>query len=679
MNVTNNNDENIKLMQQKKHEVYYNKRIKLYETVILNNKKVINKNVKRDGHCGGSLPSLLEVEHNTKLPKKVDGKYVYNISQKDFKCGGVTICKPGIYKLCSYITFRPKEEFEVAIVIKSSNVILDMKNFVLKQKNNVKNVYGIVIARDVKYVTIKGIKNMAVIKNFTLAGIRVYGRTKYITIENVIPKQTVPVQLTNDQIPTDCNNILELSLNLGIAIGEGDTFGVHMQETFKENLVEELSVKNVTIDGSTIGLHMIFTFGFEILNCIFTRNTYYGFLNGTGWVVPGDNEFGLTFPVGGNGVISNCRSEENRGLNANLSNPGALFVFDFVSGLANYDVSNVTIDKCIIQDNSNDGYIIAADHDGSRNIKWTNSVITKTRSSFEPADGLHFSGSIAFTVGGCTGGDYPLLQGYNITVENCTSTDNKSFGSRSVGFLFAYVQGSHISGNNASGMSGNTSAAGFYVVGGLPGGRSSYITLVNNTAERNGSEGSGRAAGFLIENVSNDIVLKNNIANGNGTNSDFDFQYGAGILVRASNRDSLATIYNVDIDNCTCKGNGNGTDISAGITILNEVDDPPTDRIINVAIEKCVSKFNNGFGVLVSDFGPQAVAGVSVNETEIYQNTIGGLKNVSFNTIFASRNMSYLNGLGGNYDGIPVTTIVVGTTNNFPDNPGMKNVSIVNA
>jgi len=489
---------------------------------------------------------------------------------------------------------------------------------------------------------------------------------------------------------------------LGIAVGEGDTFGVHMQETNKTNLVEQFSLTDVTCDGATIGLHMIFTFGFEVLRSIFTKNTYYGFLNGTGWVVPGDGPFGLEFPVGGNGVVTDCRFEKNYGLNYDLANPltdpedpdSGLYVFDFVAAIANYDVSNVTMERCLVADNSNNGYIIAADHDAARNIKWNDCVVTGTRSIFEPADGLHFSGSVAHTVGsaGCTGADYPFVQDFNITVTNCTSTDGKSEQHRAVGFVVAYVQGCHISNCNSSGMVGGTnpvipitpaalnrfSSTGFNIVGGLPGGRTSNITLVNNTSERNGASGFGRSAGFIIDNVSNDIVLKDNIANGNGLST--DLTHGAGFLIqskpviRTKPDDPInleAFIKNIDLDNCTAKGNGNGSENSGGFVVLNVIPNqiPPIE---NVAIEKCVSKFNNGYGVLLRG----NILGGSVNESEIYQNTLGGLiLDNNQNQVFVSRNTAYLNNII-NYQGLNPSIIEEGTVNNLPVNPGMKNISI---
>ncbi len=595
----------------------------------------------------------------------------YVITQKDVGRHGIIIKTPGNYKFCSDIVFKPCREMTAAIIIAASNVILDLDKYSLIQKCNKQKVYGIVVARDVKYVNIMGIKNIATIKNFTLAGIRVYGRTKYVSIQKLIVRQDIPKQMTNEQIPANYEDILQLNLNLGIVIGEGDTFGVHMQGTNKLNLVEEFSIKDVTVEGSTIGCHMIFTFGFEILRSIFTKNTYYGLLNGTGWVVPGNGDFGLEFPVGGNGVITDCRFEKNHGLNYDLANPGDAYVFDFVCGIANYDVSNVAIDRCMIQDNSNNGYIIAADHDAARNMRWTNSVITGTRSIYEPADGLHFSGSIPFTVGGLSGDNYPLIQDFNITIQNCSATDGKSDESRAVGFVFAYVQGSHVSNSNASGMIGGSQCAGFYVTGGLPGGRSSDITFVNNTAERNGASGLGRAAGFFIRNVSDNIVLKNNVANGNGNGTDLD--YGAGFLVEANNADPDAYIKNIEMDNCSAIGNGNGSENSGGFVILNIIDGQ-TPPIENVAIEKSVAKFNNGYGILLNG----NIIGASVNECEIYQNTLGGLNiinNTDSESVFVSRNVAFKNN-ANNYVGVALANIVTGAPNSLPANPGFLNVSI---
>jgi hypothetical protein len=659
----------------------FNRRSKIATNVIAPTKKSVTIPTDlSDSDNVKILPSILNYSLNKVFPKtpcKKDckkeccEKHNYFITQKDIGRHGIIIKSPGHYKFCSNIVYKPCCRKSPAIIIACSNVILDLDKFSLTQICGKTNVYGIVVARDVKYVTITGIKNIATIRNFTLSGIRVYGRTQYITIENVIVKQDIPKQLTPEEMPVDVADILTLSLNLGIAIGEGDTFGVHMQGTNKLNLVEELSFKDVMVDGSTIGCHMIFTYGFEVLRSVFTKNTYYGLLNGTGWVVPGDGQFGLEFPVGGNGVITDCRFEKNHGLNYDLANPADLYVFDFVSGVANYDVSNVTIDRCIVEDNSNNGYIIAADHDGARNIKWTNSIITATRSIYEPSDGLHFSGSIPYTIGSETGDNYPLIQNFNITVKNCTATDCKSDESNAVGIVFAYVQGCHISDSNSSGMVGGNQCAGFYVTGGLPGGRSSDITLVNNTAERNGTDGFGKACGFYIRNVSNDIVLKDNIANGNGTGHDLTF--GAGFIIEATNTSSDAYIKNIDIDNCTAEGNGNGTENSGGIVILNLITDQ-TPAIENVAVEKSVSKFNNGYGVLLNG----NIVGGSVNETEIYQNTLGGvniINNTDSESVFVSRNIAYKNN-SNNYNGVAAGNIVTGTASSLPSSPGFLNVSI---
>lgn len=653
---------------------YSNRRSKIYNLLSTENKNY-NKIEVVDPSNDEILPSVINYKYNVEFPSDdCRKKNVYKITNNNVGRKGIIITKPGTYKFCSNIGFKPCSGYRAAIIINASNVILDLGQYSLSQKNKFPNVYGIVVARDVKYVTITGVKNIATIRNFTLAGIRIYGRTQYVNINNVIVKQNIPVQLIPEEMPVDCADILQLSLTLGIAVGEGDTFGVHMQGTNKSNLVEEFSLTDVTCDGATIGCHMIFTFGFEILRSVFTKNTYYGLLNGTGWVVPGNGPFGLEFPVGGNGVITDCKFEKNYGLNYDLANPGDLYVFDFVSGIANYEVSNVKIDRCLVADNSNNGYIIAADHDAARNIKWNDCVITGTRSIEEAADGLHFSGSVPRTVGRCTGGGYPLVQCFDITVTNCTATDGRSEKDRAVGFLFAYVQGAHISNCNSSGMSGSQSA-GFFVVGGLPGGRSSAITLVNNTAERNGviggeSERTLLGAGFFIGRTVDNLIFKNNVANNNGTSSDLDI--GAGFLIADNIVNPLQVLNNIEFESCTANGNGNGSINSGGFVITNFSGEPQLQLIVNVAIEKSISKFNNGYGVLING----NIVGSSVNETELYQNTLGGINIINNpNQVFVSRNTAYLNNTN-NYNGVSPNVIVERTVNNLPENPGFKNVSI---
>ena len=94
------------------------------------------------------------------------------------------------------ITFKPNEQRTTAITITASNVVLDLGARTLKQGNNTQFVYGIAICRDVKNVKITGVIGVASVLNFTLAGIRVFGRTDTITIENVVVSQTIKKELT---------------------------------------------------------------------------------------------------------------------------------------------------------------------------------------------------------------------------------------------------------------------------------------------------------------------------------------------------------------------------------------------------------------------------------------------------------------------------------------------------
>ncbi|XWV25947.1 hypothetical protein QJ857_gp1133 [Tupanvirus soda lake] len=601
---------------------------------------------------------------------KCKNNEIHTITQSDINSNGVIITCPGLYRFGSDILYNAANERTAAIIIAASDVILDLDRFSLIQNNNVPSVYGIVVARDSKRVKIIGEKNVASIRNFTWAGIRVFGRTEYVTIKNVMVQQQVPKQLTNEQIPVLCTDLINININLGIAVGEGDTVGLHMKNTNKTNLVNNLLIDGVVCDGSTIGCHIIFTFGIQVTNSNFTRNTFYGLIIGTGWFVPGDDQFGLEFPVAGDGVIKGCRFEKNYGNNIDLSNPEETYLFDFLSAIALYEVDNFKVTNNIVDDNYNSGYIIAADHDGSRNIEWTRSYITKTRSDFEPADGLHFSGSIPFAAGACLGLDIPLIQDFNVTIKDCAIADSVSGGSRAAGVVLAYVQGAHISNTNASGMIGGSQSAGFYFIGGLPGGRTSGITCTRCTAEKNGVTGQGISVGFLILNVTNDVVLRDIIANNNATSPDLTIAAGIAVISTSVNPD--AVIENIDIDNVAVKGNGNGTNNSGGIVIYKN-NASADSTITNVAVQKSVVKFNNGVGILLNG----NIAGASFNENEVYQNTLGGIHIINNpNQVFVSRNVAYAND-ASNYIGVSPLNIIEGTTAAIPSVTGFLNVSIL--
>lgn len=670
---------------------YITRKTKLQQTLSSSTKRGKYSNDRRNESV---LPSTLNYNLNKIFPsivkvckyeEKSAAPSVYYITQKDICKHGIIIRCPGVYKLASTIKYNPLITNTAGIIVAADDVILDLGVHSLKNRNGRALTYGIVVARDVKNVKIIGEKNVATILNFSLGGIRVFGRTNYITLNGVITRQSTPAQMTNEQIPENCEDILDLQYNLGLSVGEGDTFGYNMIDTYKENTVKNLSIKDCIFDGSTIGLQIIFTFGIELLYSICTRCTYYGCLIGSGWLIPGDDQFGLAFPTASNGVIRNCRFEENKAFNSTLINPGETEAFSFLSAIGIYEVTNFKVTNNLVADNFNDSYIIAADHDRTYNIEWTDSVITNTTSTLAyPVDGLHFSGSVPFTVGDCLGLSVPILQNYNITIKRCTVSNsfNSNAGSLADGIVLAYVVGASVVDCHVSGISGGGQSAGYLVVGGLPGGRSSGITFDNCTAENcQGIPGSGtgRAAGFYLREVSDNLVLNNCVANKNGNTPDLILS--AGILIRINDApvplpyNPLRIVKNIDINNCITNGNGNGATNSGGIVVLYTGTQTVTN-LENVAIQKSSSKFNNGAGILIKSNVPAPILGGSVNECEIYQNTRSGLEIVN-NTapLFASRNVAYANG-SSNYIGIPSINIIEGTTSALPHRPGFLNVSI---
>ena len=258
-------------------------------------------------------------------------KCVQLISQKDFKGygrNGIILDKPGTYRLKEDICFKPQHKGTTAITIAASDVTLDLAECTLSQGNDIKCVYGIAVARDVSCVTITGVKNRAKILDFTLCNVRVLGRTDKIALENIASSQSEPRQVSNADIPEFCSDFLCTNINIGIEIGEGDTSNVSMVGTDRENKVTNISLKNIIAERSAIGCHLVFTFGIEILDSVFTENTYFGLLAGNNWLVSDgiDSEgFGIAaFPIVGNGVIRNCRFDKNSGNNFDLINPRSL-------------------------------------------------------------------------------------------------------------------------------------------------------------------------------------------------------------------------------------------------------------------------------------------------------------------------------------------------------------------
>lgn len=605
-------------------------------------------------------------DHNK--PKKKHKKCktdVKAICQKSFNGhakNGIILDKPGVYKFEENINFYPTVERTTAITITASNVVLDLDTFTLAQGNDVRYTYGIAIARDVHNVTITGVQNSALILDFTLANVRIFGRTDTILLENFISSQTEIKQLTNDDIPEEATAFLCTYINAGISIGEGDTSDISMQGTDRNNHVNNISLKNLVAKRANYGCRMVFTFGIEVENCVFTENTVFGLLLGNYWPVL-DAEGNSVFPACGNGVVRKCRFDNNNADNFDLSNPlcdpndpdSGTFFWDYLAAIEVDRCVSFLFENCIVSNNHNTGVVLSVDHDGSNGLVWRDCLFSNNSSDFETCDGLHFSGSFNETLEPCiTGLEYPFEQVIDIVVERCSSMGNYSPTSCS-GFFFAFVNGARIVDCNSS---GNTSSfeegvvSNGYRIGGLePGGRAARITFLNCTAERNGYLGGLRAAGILARDQSiQDVIVRDCVFNGNGN---IEGLVTAGIIVETRFTDTNFT--NVVVDNCILNNNGNdNSSFTGGIIITRPANTVPLD---NVLIQNNTLTYNHGAGVGV--YGD--INNVVIKANEADNNTeIGFDISQVPNPVLVAKNIAYANA-GGNYNGVPVNNIVDGT------------------
>lgn len=624
---------------------------------------------------------------------KKDKTKTYIINQCSFNgetANGIIIDKPGVYKFVENVNFEPTVERTTAITITASNVVLDLGSFVLAQTNTVFYTYGIAIARDVSFVKITGVKNVAKILDFTLSNIRILGRTTSITLENITVTQTQVQNLTNDNIPADCSPFLCSYINTGMSIGEGDTGYISMLGTDRANKVSKISLVGVTASRSAIGCHMVFASEIEVLDSWFIENTYYGYIAGNTWIVA-DAPGVIAFPICYNGVLRNCRFDENRSDSVDVSNPGDTYNFDFLSGVSFYQSSDFLIENCTVNDNFNTGTILSVDHDGSHNMVWRDCVFLRNKSQFESCDGLHFSGTVPRDVGPCaTGAEFPILTDEQLTVERCSSLDNSTEeGGRCVGFMCASGQKAVFT-DCHSAKNRNTFgpyACGFLFVGGgrvaegVPLALVSDVSLQSCTAQAN--DGGGLvSAGVLFTSGITNAVVRNLVATGNGNTAG---NITAGIafdLLRGRPIDPRASSQNFVIDDSIISGNGNDESSFSGGIVVNRSE---VFELSNISIQKDTLAYNKGVGIGV--YGD--VKGVSITANKVNQNTGVGIDvSQNPNPVLIAYNTAYSNGDGtyaGNYAsnnppivaGLNPNIIVTGTQNNLPLQVGAQNTSII--
>lgn len=593
------------------------------------------------------------------------------LRQKDFsrhRSNGIILRVPGVYKFAENIVFSPTIERTTAISVVGSNITLDFGGNILSQGNALPLIYGVGVARGVKNFLLTGRDKEAQILDFTLAGIRVFGNTDTITVENITVAQSVPQQLTNDQIPVECKDIICLRLNYGICIGEGDTGSIVFAGTSRANLVKNVILRNSTIKGSTIGVQMIFTCEITVSDCLVIENTYYGALFGTSWVVLNDAGTEVLFPLVWNGVVQRSRFDKNKGLNFDLANPADLFVFDFLSGLSFYGAQTFEVDSCTTHENFNNGFILAVDHDGSHSMTWSNHSSKRNQSTLEICDGWHHSGSVANTIGPCLGQAFPFATNQNLVLRNSVSCENLGISSCN-GFRFAFPLGVSVTNCVAMGNISEGLASGFRAQGGLPGGEGKDIVFDGCVSQRNNGGPGQPVAGFILHEVLSNVVMRGCVAQNNAT-TDVAASLAGGVVITAR---AGAGVDNVTIENCTITANGHPSAVfglAGGIVVFGT---DPTLAVTNLLVQNNTIAFNNGKGYVHTG----VVSGVILRGNKFDLNKdIGVDISGTPSPTLVMTNVAY-NNTGANYAGVPPAVIISTTTSTLPNQVGAQNLDIL--
>ncbi|MCE5317691.1 MAG: hypothetical protein LLG04_10115 [Parachlamydia sp.] len=607
------------------------------------------------------------------------------ITQADFQGAGkngIIIDQPGKYRLCESITFAPTKRNVQAITITASDVVLDLGLFTIRQDNAKKGVYGIAVARDVHNVKITGVDGVAQIRDFSLAGIRILGRTDQITVQNVTITQTTPGVLTNDDLPEACVDVGCSYLPGAIYVGEGDPSGIAFLGTDKNNHVTNLVLDHVEAKRYPIGGQIIMTFGMLLTHCNFVENTNQGLTIGSTYPVPGDEPFTFEFPVAADGIVTNCHFDRMLGDNINIVNPLDAPYYNLMSAFILDEIQNFVVTNCTVNDNQDTTDMLIAVHDGCHNVVWENCTVDRNVSLEGFCDALHFSGSLPFSFGFCVGiGDQPLNQDFNIVVNNCTASDNQGAFAFTNGTVFAYVAGARVADCNASGnitIDEAGTGSGITVEGDIPDGQSNAFTFLRCTAERNQYTGTAAiGTGFLVRSNTANVIYRDCVANGNGLSNDNLAMSAAGFAINTQGIEEspfTTLTQNITYDNCIANGNGTAeqtTAASGGIFLRAITTRPP---VVNVLIQDCTLCFNRN-GIHATD----DIAGVVIKRNQADLNLLVGFDLAAIaSPKLVTKNIAY-NNLVANYTGVPAANIVNATSTNLPDGTavGFKNISIV--
>src|SRR5436305_7612483 len=141
-----------------------------------------------------------------------------------------------------------------------------------------------------------------------------------------------------------------------------------MLGTDRNNLVTNITIKNVEASKLSIGIHMAFTRNILVEDTFCTQNSYYGILLGFTWLITTDDPAVEVYPICRDLLIKNSRFDRNVSMTGGiLANPADTFNFDFISGIGLYYCQNVLINNCTVNDNTTDTFLLAAYHEGCTN------------------------------------------------------------------------------------------------------------------------------------------------------------------------------------------------------------------------------------------------------------------------------------------------------------------------
>lgn len=377
------------------------------------------------------LPSTINIKNSRTITNSI------NIDNTLLDSIGCVIISPGYYTLSENIYFNPASPNKAAIVIMSDNVTLDFNQNSLTNISN--SVYGVVVARNSNNVSIintfKNLNNLKIdpcnkkipyknsntngtINDFLIAGIRVFGRTKYIRIQDIHINQNISQNLQNNILPIRNEDVIDAKLNYGISVGEGDSIGIDMLETNIQNGVNNLEIKNVFIGGSIIGVRLISTFNYEIINCDFINNSYYSLLTGSAFILSNNDSVFNNLCKFGN--ISNCRFVDNQGKNNNISRPDNNNFFKFFCCLGAYYVDSLIIKSCLFSNNNSDTNTSIIDVESSINIVIDGNIIGNSTATNEATllSGINFSVKRGLLLNSVLERDFEFVTNENVEIKN---------------------------------------------------------------------------------------------------------------------------------------------------------------------------------------------------------------------------------------------------------------------